>query len=183
MTADAWSALLGLIAIPLSVWRFQLHSRNALLLTVFPLVSIISLSYWLRGENQGAVVAIASSLVAAGQAFLGMGKHKYHIGMHYMRISLALAAMLCALFFVPPTSVITSLPFLAFIISKWADQYMNPFSMRRIILWATILWGIYAGLTHNPEILVLEIVTLASNLWWLFKYRNTEKDIQLLKNA
>jgi alpha-beta hydrolase superfamily lysophospholipase len=178
MNNTDWSAVLGLIAIPISVWRFQLHSRTALLMSVLPLVSVISLSYWLRGEDQGAVVALASSMVAMLQAFLGLGKHKHHILMHYSRVVLSVIAILCALFLVPPTSVITSLPFVAFIISKWADHHMNPFKMRRTILWATILWGIYAGLTHNPEILVLEILTLVSNVWWLVKYKATEKDIQ-----
>lgn len=182
MTSSEWSSILGIIAIPISVWRFQLHSRNALLLSVLPLVVVISLSYWLRGEYQGAVVAISSSLVAMAQAFLGMGKNKRHILMRYSRILLSIMAMLCALIFVPPTSIITTLPFLAFIIAKWADHYMNPFKMRITILGATLLWGIYAGLTHNPEIMALEILTLASNLWWLFKFRHTAQDMALVEH-
>ncbi|MBU2767345.1 YgjV family protein [Acidithiobacillus ferrivorans] len=174
MSPETWSAILGAVAIPVSVWRFQLKSRNALLLSIVPLMFLIGGSYWLAGEIQGAAVVVASSGMAVIQAFLGMGRHRHHCFLRHARVWLSLVAIAAAAIFAPPLSWIACIPFLAFIIAKWADHYMNPFKLRRTILFATVLWGLYAGLTGNMEILALEVLTLASNVWWLFRFRSAE---------
>jgi hypothetical protein len=175
MTAIEWSAVLGFIAIPLSILRFQINSRNILLMSTLPLVALIATSYWLRGEYQGASVAMASASMAMLQGLLGLGRHKHHYIMGHLRVALAMVAITCAAILTPPDSWITAIPFLSFAVAKWADHYMSPFKVRRTILWATALWGVYAGLTHNPEIVALEVLTLASNLWWLWRNRNKEE--------
>lgn len=171
---ETWSAILGAVAIPVSVWRFQLKSRNALLLSIVPLMFLIGGSYWLAGELQGAAVVVASSSMAVTQAFLGMGRHRHHFLLRHARVWLSLVAMVAAAIYAPPLSWIACIPFLAFMIAKWADHYMNPFKLRRAILFATVLWGLYAGLTGNMEILALEVFTFASNVWWLFRFRAAE---------
>ena len=55
--------LLGLLAIPVSVWRFQLSSRFSLLVGGLPILVLVGGSYALNHEPQGAVMVLASVVV------------------------------------------------------------------------------------------------------------------------
>jgi uncharacterized membrane protein len=165
------SEVFGFIAIPLSVWRYQLSSRHAILFSLIPTGIIVIASYYFGHEYQGAIMVLFSIMIAVVQGVLGLGSQKDSRVFHHLRWFLAVLAIIFGFIFEPPVSLVTTIPFIAFVTAKWADHFLDVYKLRRYILIATILWGIYAGITENYLIMLLEIFTLASNLIWL--RRNT----------
>ena len=162
-----YAFVLGLCAIPVSVWRFQLSTRTALLISAIPILFFVGGSYYLNHEPQGAVMVLASTLFNLAQAALGLGEWAHSRIARFLRASMVILAAFFGAWWAPPTSWQTTLPFWAYIIARTGEYALTPQILRRFYVASTVTWGSYAILTGNVPIFVMEVLTLASNIVWL----------------
>lgn len=176
-----WALFLGLCAIPVSVWRFQLPSRAALLWAGLPILVLVGSSYLLNHEPQGAVMVLASVTTGCVQAVLGLGRWSTTRSARVLRALLVVSAVTFGLWWAPPTTWQTGLPFLAYGVARSGEYALTPQIVRRFYVVSTILWGTYALSTGNGPIGIMELLTLASNLAWLV--RNPIKKVVALSGV
>ena len=109
----------------------------------------------------------ASTLFNLAQAALGLSEWAHSKTARFLRAIMVVAAILFGIWWAPPTSWQTTLPFFAYAIAKTGGYSLTPQIMRRFYMVSTVTWGLYAILTGNVPIFVMEVLTLASNIVWL----------------
>lgn len=168
-TMNQTAFYLGLLAIPVSVWRFQLSSRTALLVSGFPIFLLVGGSYYLNYEIQGAVMVLGSFTINILQTITGIGDWARKRRAQIVRAILVVLSIVFGIWWAPPSTWEKTLPFFAYAIAKTGGYALTPQIIRKFYLVSTTLWGSYAALTGNIPIFVMELLTLASNIVWLLR--------------
>lgn len=164
--------LMGWLTIPLFIARFTwAQSRRALMMSALPLFLLIIVSYLALHETQGAMMvgmALTSTILQIAWATRSWA-HRWPGRLVRLATALILGGLGVAL--APPTSWLTGLPALAYSISRIGEMQLDHHTMRRIFLVSTTLWTVYAGLSGNIPLCVMEGATLIANGRWLWRSR------------
>lgn len=160
------ASVLGFIAIPLAILRFQMKGLAPLLVCNGLAGGLMALHYGLSGLQAGAAMAATASAAAWLQLLVG-GR----ISLKGRFMIATPAILFCAhLASTTATGWIELLPALAFTIGRIAETSRNDFTVRVISLFSTSTWIVYLIIENSTPGLIFETIGLTSNIIGLARF-------------
>lgn len=149
--------LIGLVAVVISVSIFQINDRRKMLKLNLVAAVIYSIHFFLLGAMTGA----AMNLIGAGRSyvFFNIKPDKRHVWILIASTIVSVAGAL--LTWQGPLSL---LPLLGSISSGFAFWQNKPKNIRRWALISSPLWFAYNTLSKSYPGMLIEIITVCSNL-------------------
>jgi hypothetical protein len=160
---DQLFLVLSWALVPIGLLRYQVRGHRAFLGVHGGVSALVAATYLYEGGLAGAAMSMAATSALAVQFAIG---HK--ISLTY-RLIIA-APFIAAGFFFKEAGAAAWLPFIAFATARAAETLQRDLALRVILLGCTCLWIIYGAALGLPQIVIFELMGLASNAFGIWRF-------------
>ena len=160
--------IFGFLSIIVAIIRFGYIKTRKIyfLISIFGFITIGG-SFLLDDKMQGFSMLLAATLSNLSQGFLSSltsGKR----GTIY-RFSSSILFGIIGLIIAPPVSLITTIPAIAYTISKFGSGFHNLVTIRKFVFVSTIIWFIYIIIIGNWFVAIGQLFVIIVTIRWFIK--------------
>lgn len=149
--------IVGYLAIPVGVARFQFMARRHVLLGTAIMSALMAVHYGLAGAREACLI---TAIVTASNLMAALAETDLSPSVHLV---LAGGAVAAAIAIAPPHNALTCLPILGFAVARCGEMVRSDMGVRGALLVRSLLWLAYAGSLWDIPAMSLEGLNLVSN--------------------